>query len=366
MSERQQGWDWKSVVKRFLIVVPIIALFFGLISGFISGDYYASIGISSIISSTLFLIFALDHRWIQPRLNPIPRDKRLVLEIVFATIETVVGFIFSFWVSSLIFGFSIMEASIWVAILIGFVFFLIFRSIRYATQFYRDLKTKELIEERLKTLTAQAELKALKAQINPHFLFNTLNTIAALTHSDPRKAEETIEVLAEMFRYALMSSERGQVLLREELSFTNQYLEIEKVRFGDSLRVVRDVDKDLLDVFVPSLLFQPLVENAIRHGRGQDGSIDLAIRIISHDDELVVSIVDQGPGISSNFQEVIGKGVGLHNVDERLRKMYGEKSGINVKPNEPHGAVINFCIPLQQEKLKVGDGVGASHETRPD
>ena len=353
------------MVKRFLIVVPIVALFFGLISGFISGDYYASIGISSIIGCTLFLIFALDHRWIQPRLNPIPRDKRLVLEIVFATIETVVGFIFSFWVSSLIFGFSIMEASIWVAILIGFVFFLIFRSIRYATQFYRDLKTKELVEERLKTLTAQAELKALKAQINPHFLFNTLNTIAALTHSDPRKAEETIEVLAEMFRYALMSSERGQVLLREELSCTNQYLEIEKVRFGDSLSVVREVDKDLLDVFVPSLLLQPLVENAIRHGRGQDGSIDLAIRIVSHEDELVVSIADQGPGMSANFREVIGKGVGLHNVDERLRKMYGEKSGINVKPNEPHGAVINFCIPLQQEKLKVGDDVGVSHETPP-
>jgi sensor histidine kinase YesM len=366
VSGPEEEWDWKSVIKRFLIVVPAVAIFFGVISGLISGEFLASVGISAIIGCTLFLIFAMDYRWIQPRLAPLPRDRRLVLEILFATIESVLGFILAFWISSLIFGFSIMQASIWISILIGFVVFLVVRSVHYATHFYRDLKTKELVEEQLKTLAAQAELKALKAQINPHFLFNTLNAIAALTHTDPRKAEETIEKLAEMFRYALISSERGQVPLREELSFTNRYLEIEKVRFGDSLVVTKEVDEDLLDVFVPSLILQPLVENAIRHGRSPDGSVQLMIRITSRENELVATIADRGPGMPVDFRKVIGRGVGLGNVDGRLRKMYGGGSAIEVSPNEPHGVMISFRIPLQAERGRVEAGAGSRKETHSD
>jgi two-component system LytT family sensor kinase len=366
VSGPEQEWDWKSVIKRFLIIVPVVTIFFGVISGFISGEYLASVGISAIIGCTLFLIFAMDYRWIQPRLAPLPRDRRLILEILFATIETILGFILAFWISSLIFGFSIMRASIWISVLIGFVVFLVIRSVRYAMQFYRDLKTKELVEEQLKTLTAQAELKALKAQINPHFLFNTLNAIAALTHTDPRKAEETIEKLAEMFRYALISSERGQVPLREELSFTNRYLEIEKVRFRDSLVVTKEVDQDLMDVFVPSLILQPLVENAIRHGRSPDGSIQLKICITSHKNELVATISDRGPGMPVNFKKATRTGVGLGNVDGRLRKMYGEGAAIEVSPNEPHGVVISFRIPFQAERERNEDGAGSRKETHSD
>jgi sensor histidine kinase YesM len=349
VSESHQGWDWKSVVKRFLIVVPMVTIFFGVITGLISGDYGLSFGVSAIIGCTLFLIFALDYRWIQPRLNRIPRDRRLILEILFATVETVFGFVVAFWVSGLIFGFSIMEGQIWISILIGFGVFLIFRSIRYATQFYRDLKAKELIEEKLNTLAAQAELKALKAQINPHFLFNTLNTIAALTHTDPRRAEETIEKLAEMFRYALMSSDRGKVSLREELAFTNRYLEIEKVRFGDSLQVTQEIEEDVFEIPVPPLILQPLAENAIRHGRGEDGRVDLVIRITSQNNELVVSIADQGPGMPLDFRLKECKGVGLRNVDERLRKTYGNAYGLEIGSNLPCGARITFRIPLPEQ-----------------
>jgi sensor histidine kinase YesM len=349
VSELKQGWDWKSVIKRFLIIVPLTTISFGLISGFITGNYAASFGISAIIGCTLFLIFAMDYRWIQPRLNHLPRDRRLALEILFATVETVLGFMLAFWISGLIFGFSIMEASIWISILIGFGVFLVFRSFRYATQFYRDLKTKDLIEEQLKTLAAQAELKALKAQINPHFLFNTLNTIAALTHTNPQKAEETIEKLAEMFRYALMSSERGKVSLREELSFTNRYLEIEKVRFDESLRIRQEIECDVDDVLVPPLVLQPLVENAIRHGRGQDGGIDLMIRMTMQEGELAISIADQGPGMEIDFRAVKGRGVGMRNVDERLRKTHGEPYGLKIESNVPHGAIITFHIPLEQQ-----------------
>jgi sensor histidine kinase YesM len=348
VSEPQQGWNWKSVFKRFLIIVPLVTIFFGVISGLVSEDYVVSFGISAIIGCVLFLIFALDDRLIQPRLKHQPRDRRVAFEILFATIETVFGFVLAFWISGLIFGFSIMEPSIWISIFIGFGVFLIFRSLRYATQFYRDLKTKDLIEEQLKTLAAQAELKALKAQINPHFLFNTLNTIAALTHSDPQKAEETIEKLAEMFRYALMSSEHGKVLLREELSFTNRYLEIEKVRFDDALRVKQEIEGDVHDIPLPPLILQPLVENAIRHGRGQDGSVDLTIRMTMGEDELAISIADLGPGMPVDYRSVQGTGVGLRNVDDRLRKTYGEAYGLEIGSNVPHGAMVAFRIPIAE------------------
>jgi sensor histidine kinase YesM len=352
MSEAQQRWNWKSVIKRFLLIVPMVTIFFGVISGLTSGDYWVSFGVSAIIGCTLYLIFALDYIWIQPRLNRLPRDRRLTFEILFATIETVFGFIIAFWISGLIFGFSIVEGQIWISILIGFGVFLVFRSIRYATQFYRDLKAKELIEEKLNTLAAQAELKALKAQINPHFLFNTLNTIAALTHTHPRKAEETIEKLAEMFRYALMSSERGKVSLREELSFTNRYLEIEQARFGDSLQVAQEIERDVFKILVPPLVLQPLTENAIRHGRGEDGRVKLVIRITSQDNELVVSIADKGIGMPEDFQLMESKGVGLRNVDERLRKSYGDAYGLEIGSNLPRGARITFRIPLQEQMEK--------------
>jgi sensor histidine kinase YesM len=349
VSEPQQGWDWKSVIKRFLLIVPMVTIFFGVISGLINGDFVTSFGISAVIGCILYLIFAMDYKWIQPRLNHIPRERRLILEILFATVETVFGFVLAFWVSGIIFGFSIMEGEIWISILIGFGVFLIFRSIRYATQFYRDLKAKELIEEKLNTLAAQAELKALKAQINPHFLFNTLNTIAALTHTDPRKAEETIEKLAEMFRYALMSSDRVKVSLREELTFTNRYLEIEKVRFGDSLQVAQEIDEDVFEIPVPPLILQPLAENTIRHGRGEDGRVDLVIRITSQDNELLLSIADQGPGMPMDFRLKESKGVGLRNVDERLRKTYGDAYGLEIGSNLPCGARISFRIPLLEQ-----------------
>jgi sensor histidine kinase YesM len=354
------------MLRRFLIIVPVTAISFGLIAGSVTGDYLMSLEISTLIGCTLFLIFALDYRWIQPRLRRYPRDRRLLFEILFATIETLVGFVFAFWVSGLIFGFSIMENSIWISISIGFGVFLIFRSLRYAIQFYRDLKTKELVEEQLKTLATQAELKALKTQINPHFLFNTLNTIAALTHSDPQKAEETIEKLADLFRYVLISGERGQVPLGEELSFTNRYLEIEKTRFGDSLHITQDLEESILDVLVPSLILQPLVENAIRHGRSSDGSIDLALRVAAQGGDLVISIADRGPGMPADFNMLKSKGVGLRNVDERLRKNYGEKFGLQIEPNDPQGTLVSLRVPLQRELEAIGEADREREESRVD
>ena len=222
---------------------------------------------------------------------------------------------------------------------------LVIRSIRYASEFYRGLKAKEMMEERLRTLKAQAELKALKAQINPHFLFNTLNTIATLTHSDPSTAEMTIERLAEMFRYVLIASERGQVPLADEMAFVDDYLEIERARFGDRLCITRQISPQSLHILIPSLLIQPLVENTIRHGQDERGCIDLMLRLYQEDSDIVIQIADRGPGMPSNFNLGDSKGLGLRNVDARLQKIYGEGYGLQIDDNDPCGTVFTVRIP---------------------
>jgi LytS/YehU family sensor histidine kinase len=230
-----------------------------------------------------------------------------------------------------------------------------------ALRFHRELKAREQAEERLRALATEAELRALKAQINPHFLFNTLNTIAALIHADPRKAEETVERLSEMFRYVLAGSERGLVPLAEELSFVDGYLEIEGARFGERLNVVREVDGCVLGVLVPSLSLQPLVENVVQHGSGPGGRIDLTIRAVRDGDEVVISIGDQGPGMPSGRDTRSVGGVGIRNVDERLRKTYGEEYGLEIRDNVPKGTIVEVRVQATRDSSEERE-----HSGRPD
>jgi two-component system LytT family sensor kinase len=149
-----------------------------------------------------------------------------------------------------------------------------------------------------------------------------------------------------MFRYVLNGSERGLVPLEEELAFLDDYLEIERVRFGDRLRVSRKTAPETLDLLVPSLVLQPLVENTIRHGQGADGSIDLAIDIHADGDRVVIAISDQGRGMPVRHRIGEGPGHGLSNVDQRLRKTYGQAYGLEIGANQPQGTIVTLNIPV--------------------
>jgi LytS/YehU family sensor histidine kinase len=196
-------------------------------------------------------------------------------------------------------------------------------------------------------MATEAELKVLKAQINPHFFFNTLNTIAALIPTDPALAEASVERLAQMFRYALNGSERGQVSLAEELAFVDDYLEIERARFGERMQITREIDPRALSTPVPSLILQPLVENASKHGRSDDGRVALEIRVEAVGSEVTIAISDKGPGIPTDYQIGNGLGHGLRNVDERLRKTYGR--GLEIQKNTPHGTTVIIKIPAEED-----------------
>jgi signal transduction histidine kinase len=338
-------------VAQALMEIGLPAAGFTLSVWYAIRNWPASLVTGLAISGTLCALYRLDQVLLHPRLEKLSRDwMHLGLEMTFSLLEHVLGALLALIVCSRILGFTVEVTTAWIALGGMVIGFPIIHGTEMALRFYRQLQEKERQEEQLRALAAQAELKALKAQINPHFLFNTLNTIAQLIHTNPAQAEATVERLAEMFRYMLAGSERGLVPLEEELSFVDSYLEIERARFGERLRVTCEVAPEALDVPVPSLILQPLVENAVRHGRGGDGSIDLTIRVQPHDDEVVIAITDRGPGMPSpkvgrgrGLGE--GEGLGLRNVDERLRKTYGQGHGLKIAANEPQGTVVTIRIP---------------------
>jgi hypothetical protein len=203
----------------------------------------------------------------------------------------------------------------------------------------------QLAQLELKELTARAQVRALQAQINPHFLFNTLNVLASLIHSDPPKAEMVTEELADVFRYALESTRHEWVTLDDELHFLEAYLGIEKARFDERLRFSFDVDSSLGAVKIPPMILQPLVENAVKHGISplQEGG-EVAIRAHLESERVIITVEDTGAGRRPAPQ---GRttGIGLLNVRERLDHIYGPAASIQLQELAPNGTRAVLVLP---------------------
>jgi two-component system LytT family sensor kinase len=346
MTQRTRSGRRQSIV-RTLAELGLPALVFTVGVGFATGNWPASFATGLAISSAILILYRLDQRFVRPHLEKVSPDwMRLGLEMTALLLDHVVAAVGALLVCSRIFGFEVVPSAAWLSVAAMVVVFPIIHGTEMALGFFRQVQEKERQEERLEALATEAELKALKAQINPHFLFNTLNTIAELIHADSERAEATVERLAEMFRYVLNGSERGLVPLEEELGFLDDYLEIERVRFGDRLRISREIAPGTLGLLVPSLVLQPLVENTVRHGQGPDGSVDLGIDIQIDGQRAVIAIRDQGPGMPASHEIGEDAGHGLYNVDQRLRKTYGEAYGLEIGANQPQGTVVMLRIPV--------------------
>jgi two-component system LytT family sensor kinase len=341
------GSGRRRVILRMLAELGLPALAFTLGVGLATGKWPASFATGLVVSSAIAGLYWLDQRFLHPHLETLSRDwLHLGLEMTLLVLDHVVGAVLAIFVCSRAFDFQVLPSTAWAPVAAMVIAFPIIHGTEMALRFFRQVQEKERQEEQLKALATEAELKALKAQINPHFLFNTLNTIAELIHADSERAEATVERLAEMFRYVLNGSQRGLVPLEEELAFLDDYLEIERVRFGDRLRVTRGIGPGTLGLLVPSLVLQPLVENSVRHGQGADGSIELGIKIHLEGDRAVIAISDQGPGMPARPRIEEGPGHGLYNVDQRLRKTYGQECGLEIGPNQPRGTIVTLRIPV--------------------
>lgn len=227
---------------------------------------------------------------------------------------------------------------------IGALFYLVQFGIFHAYAYYRDFQRQREREAQLRELALKSELSALKAQLNPHFLYNVFNTISA---SVPPAQEHTREMLAElsdMFRYQLQAARSETVTVEEEIDFVRKYLALEKARFGNRLQVSIDVADETLNLRMPPMLLQPLVENSVKHGIApliEGGRV--SVRIRRQGGQLQVEVADTGVGLTEKPLNGQG-GVGLANTRLRLEKMYG--TTVRLLPNEPQGARAEFDMPV--------------------
>ena len=202
-------------------------------------------------------------------------------------------------------------------------------------------------EAQLVKQLVEAELRALRAQINPHFLFNSLNSVAALITAEPLAAEEMIIRLAKIFRHVLTYHDRPFSSINEEISFLQTYLEIEKVRFGDRLKVNFDIEESVAQLSVPTLILQPLVENSIKHGLGPKvGENRLTIRARQERDYLELTVEDNGVGANRRPSGQKSTGFGLRNVEERLHTVYRGNARFSFESQPPIGSRAKILIPI--------------------
>jgi len=206
----------------------------------------------------------------------------------------------------------------------------------HAIEYYRESRERQLEATRL-------ALDNLRAQLQPHFLFNTLQSISTLIHRDPPAADRMLTDLSELLRLSLRNPGSQEVPLREELAFLERYLQIMRVRFGDRLVIAVDVGPDVLDALVPSLVLQPIVENAIQHGmedRPDVGHVN--VRAAREGKSLRIEVADDGPGLSATPAT---DGIGLANTRERLLRLYGAAGGVDVR--DGGGCTVILTIPLR-------------------
>ncbi|MEN3335286.1 MAG: two-component system, LytTR family, sensor kinase [Blastocatellia bacterium] len=236
----------------------------------------------------------------------------------------------------------------------GYMSYGTFMLISHVIDYYRRYQREELRASRLKAELAQAQLQALKMQLQPHFLFNTLNSISALLDEDVDAADKMLARLGDFLRMTLQNSGAQQVTLQEELEFLRCYLEIEQVRFQDRLTVSLDIAPEALDALVPNLILQPIVENAIRHGIvTQVGPGRIEVRAAHLNGTLVLVVKDNGPGLAS-AQDSAGKlrgGVGLANTRARLEHLYGAAQRFEMVDALEGGLQVTLEIPFEKAEL---------------
>src|SRR5881392_3528503 len=216
--------------------------------------------------------------------------------------------------------------------------------------YYQRSRERELQASALATELVRTRLEVLRMQLNPHFLFNTLHAISALIHEQPDDADRIVARLSELLRVSLEQSDAQEVPLRQELAFLERYLEIERTRFQDRLAVEMEVESGLDDVLVPSLILQPLVENAIRHGiepREDTGRVRIVARRLNGMLELTVS--DNGPGLPETELAPRREGVGLSNTRSRLSHLYGANHQFDLTPASGGGLEARLLIPCRTE-----------------
>jgi two-component sensor histidine kinase len=225
--------------------------------------------------------------------------------------------------------------------------------VTWVVSYYQQLRERQRRTLELEARLMQSNLQTLKAQLQPHFLFNTLNAIASLVRRKPDAAEEMIGSLSDFLRTTLDTAQQHEVPLRREIEFLDLYLGIQQARFGERLRILKEIDPAALDMTVPALILQPLVENSVRHGiepRETGGTI--LIRALRHENSLRLDVRDDGEGLRAGQLAALREGVGLSNTKARLQELYGDAHRFHIKLNADGGLTVAVELPWRLASAK--------------
>lgn len=219
----------------------------------------------------------------------------------------------------------------------------------YAVDYYRKYREREFLATRLEAQLAQAQLDALRMQLHPHFLFNTLNSIVGLVRDNKNSAAVSMLVgLSDLLRHTLEHSSRHEVELREEINFIKLYLSIQEMRFSDRLRIELDIDPRTTKALVPNLILQPLTENALRHGIGRSADSGLVgISSAVDDGHLRLTVYDEGAGLPEDWQLKGSAGIGLANTAARLQQLYDNDHEFDIRNRDSGGVEVVIVMPLR-------------------
>jgi len=321
-----------------------LALPFNAALGLVAGLLGRFVETDEIWSFTPFIDLSL-YRWVRRSLQKPRVDRQIMMLFLIAAMEVCREWVARSYPGRL---FALNTPNLSLRILVWLSAPI---TVGVALKVWNALRIELKLEEQ-KRLLLEARLDALQRQINPHFLFNTLNSIASLVRVKPELAREMTVKLANILR-ALLRDHDSYVPLREELQFTDDYLDIEVVRFGaGKLRVEKEIDPRTLEVLVPSILLQPLIENSIKHGlepRIHGGTVTLRSRL--NGDRVIIEVADDGVGMGNRPTSAlkrVGAGIGMKNVQERLEVLYGNQARFEVVSNPGRGTVISIEIPAQR------------------
>jgi len=352
----KHNYEFGEYLKQGILVFMALLIFVAINTFSIyivyPSNFRVLTGIGAIIIGLFTVgVFALISMYFIERLILFKRDN-LMLEVIVPLLTTL------FVPVLLLLGFkyfisTIQNSSISLLVFMPVISFAMLIAIARAFYIYMNKKSENIIRRKdlelaqMSELHKQAELQSLRAKINPHFLYNALNSIASLATTDAHKTEQMALALSDFFKYAINREQKQLNTLSEELNATRTYLEIEKVRFGDRLSFEIDCPQELLDIQIPQLLIQPLVENAIKHGLSQITENGLIQISVSKENALLkIRVYDNGPA----FPDGPLTGFGIQNTQERIALLYGAKATINWQNGTEK--FVESSIPLVPESVK--------------
>ena len=332
---------WRVFGYTTLVCIGIATRVTLLAGGIALANLAVSLSIGWSVSASFYLLEPLFDRWLGPYLGPAP------VTAIGLSIGLVIAGLITFQDPLYFFTFS--NGTIYLGVFFGILGFIFFGTRARMVQAEAELAQATAKQAQQEKLLAETELKLLQAQIEPHFLFNTLSNIAGLIHESPDTAEKTLLNLTTLLRGSLNRTRQQTTTLAQELEIAQAYLDIQSTRMQGRLHYTFDVPTDLNNTPLPPLLVQPLIENAIKHGiePSEEGG-EIAVSASQQGSSVIISITDTGLGIEHNQakrRSTAGSGTGLKNVRERLQALYGDQAQLDLFPNKPQGVVARITLP---------------------